>query len=173
MTKTLSIVFNSLRTLSWQKLWRLFKLTVQHPLFTVLGFYATLKCFAIAKELYPKTNSNNGVGNAFRHALWTSLIAMYCAKISSAKKAVDYAKKMTDMHEELFPNLPLEKTMDLHNNAVGISLFQEMLRGTHRQFFETQFFINAINEKVKSAKIIKNTDDDFNDDLVFLGEKEN
>lgn len=168
MRKTVRIVFNTLKTLSFKKILRLLRLTVPHPLFAILGFYATVKSFVLAKEYFPKTNSTNGVGNAFRHALWTSLIAMYCSKISSPRKALDFCKKMTDLHEELFPNEPLEKKMDLHNNHVGMRLFEELLPGTHRQFFETGFFIELLLEKTKTAKILKNLEDDFKDDLVYL-----
>jgi hypothetical protein len=34
---------------------------------------------------------------------------------------------MTDMHEELFPNKPLETKMDLHNNKFGMDYFMELL----------------------------------------------
>ena len=75
---------------------------------------------------------------------------------------------MTDLHEELFPNEPLEKKMDLHNNQVGMDLFMEMLQGIHRQFFETNFLVDKILEKIKTAKILENLDDDFGNDLVYL-----
>lgn len=75
---------------------------------------------------------------------------------------------MTDLHEELFPNKPLEKLMDLHNNSVGMLIFQRMLKGIHRQFFEKQFFVSEIMEQTKSAKILKKIDDDLGDELVYL-----
>lgn len=170
MRKTLLILFNTLRTLSFKKIIKLLKLLVPHPLFAIMGFYATMKSFAIAKNQFPKTNSNNGIGNAFRHALWTCLITMYCSKISSPKKALDFCKRMTDLHEELFPNKPLETKMDLHNNLVGMNLYEEMLPGIHRQFFETSFFIEHLLDKTKSAKILENVEDDFGNDLVYLKE---
>lgn len=75
---------------------------------------------------------------------------------------------MTNLHEELFPNEPLEKMMDLHNNKVGMNLYMELLPGIHRQFFESSFFDEKLTEKLKSAKILQNLDDDFGDDLVYL-----
>lgn len=170
MRKTLTIVFNTLRTLSLKKIFKLLKLIVPHPLFALMGLYATMQSFKIAKEEFPKTNANNGVGNAFRHALWTCLITMYCSKISSARKSLDFCEKMTNLHEELFPNKPLEKKMDLHNNKVGMNLFEELLPGVHRQFFEKSFFVELLLEKTKSAKILKNLNDEFGNDLVYLNE---
>jgi hypothetical protein len=77
---------------------------------------------------------------------------------------------MTDLHEELFPNEPLETKMDLHNNQVGINLFMELLPGIHRQFFETSFFVEKLMQKTKTAKILEKLEDDFGDELVYLKE---
>lgn len=147
---------------------RLLRLTLSHPLFSMMGLYATVKSFSLAQKHFPKTHSNNGEGNAFRHSLWTCLILMYCCKISSPKKALDYCKKMTDMHEELFPNKPLETKMDLHNNQVGMDYFMQLLPGIHRQFFETSFFVEELKNKTKTAKILKSLKDDFPGSLVYL-----
>jgi hypothetical protein len=149
---------------------KLLGLTLPHPLFSLMGFYATLRSFSLAQKHFPKTHSNNGIGNAFRHSLWNCLILMYCCKISSPQKALDYCKKMTDLHEELFPNEPLETKMDLHNNQVGINLFMELLPGIHRQFFETSFFVEKLMQKTKTAKILEKLEDDFGDELVYLKE---
>ncbi len=143
-------------------------LTLPHPLFSIMGFFAILRSFSLAQKHFPKTHSNNGIGNAFRHSLWNCLILMYCCKISSPQKALDYCKKMTDLHEELFPNEPLETKMDLHNNQVGINLFMELLPGIHRQFFETSFFVEKLMQKTKTAKILEKLEDDFGDELVYL-----
>ena len=145
-------------------------LTLPHPLFSIMGFFAILRSFSLAQKHFPKTHSNNGIGNAFRHSFWNCLILMYCCKISSPQKALDYCKKMTDLHEELFPNEPLETKMDLHNNQVGINLFMELLPGIHRQFFETSFFVEKLMQKTKTAKILEKLEDDFGDELVYLKE---
>ena len=145
-------------------------LTLPHPLFSIMGFFAILRSFSLAQKHFPKTHSNNGIGNAFRHSLWNCLILMYCCKISSPQKALDYCKKTTDLHEELFPNEPLETKMDLHNNQVGINLFMELLPGIHRQFFETSFFVEKLMQKTKTAKILEKLEDDFGDELVYLKE---
>ena len=77
---------------------------------------------------------------------------------------------MTDLHEELFPNEPLEKKMDLHNNQVGINLFIEMLLGIHRQFFEKKFIIDRLFEMLKTAKILTSLEENHGDHLVYLEE---
>ncbi|WP_051190440.1 DUF6973 domain-containing protein [Kaistella palustris] len=168
MKKTILILINTLRTLTFPKIVRLLKLILPHPLFALMGFYATVKSFMLAKKHFPKTNSTDGVGNAFRHALWTCLITMYCSKISSPQKSLHFAKRMTDLHEELFPNEPLQTKMDLHNNAVGLQLYKEMLPGTHRQFFETGFFLEKLLVKVETAKILTDPKGDYKNDLIYL-----
>ncbi|MBF5027532.1 DUF6973 domain-containing protein [Planobacterium oryzisoli] len=168
MRSALSVVVSSLRSLSLKKILKLLSLALSHPLFTLLSLYATLRTFSIAKRYFPYTNSTSGVGNAFRHALWCCLILMYCSKISSPEKARRYCKKFTDLHEELFPNEPLEKKMDLHNNSVGIHLYFELLEGVHRQFFETGFFIEHLLIKCRSAQILDSDHTPEASQLVYL-----
>lgn len=170
MRKIIKILFNTLRTLSFKKLLRLLKLVVPHPLLAILGIYATVKSFTLAEKFFPKTSATNGIGNAFRHALWSALIMMYCCKISSPQKALKFCKEMTDLHEELFPNESLEKKMDLHNNQVGMDIFMEMLPGIHRQFFEKKFIIDRLFEMLKTAKILTNLEENHGNYLVYLEE---
>ena len=169
--RTFKVIFNTLRSLSFKKLMKLASTALPHPLFCILAFYATTKAFSIAQKLYPKTASKNGEGNAFRHSLWCCLIMMYCCKVSSPEKAYNFCKKITDLHEELFPNQPLETKMDLHNNKVGMDYFMELLPGIHRQFFEKSFFIEELQKKTSNAKVLKNLDDNFDGFLVYLNEK--
>ena len=168
MRNTAKIILNALRTLSFRKILKLAALVVPHPLFALLAFYATVKSFVIAQRYFPETNSTDGIGNAFRHALWSCLIMMYCCKISSPKKSYAFGKRMTDLHEELFPNEPLQTKMDLHNNAIGFELFMELLPGIHRQFFEKSFFIDQLLDKVKTAKILNSIEENHAGNLVYL-----
>jgi len=168
MRKIAKIIFNTLSTLSLKKIIKLLSLVLPHPLFAILSFYATIKSFTLAQKHFPKTNSNDGIGNAFRHALWCCLIIMYCSKISSPEKSLKWCKKMTDLHEELFPNEPLQTQMDLHNNKVGMSLFMELLPGIHRQFFETGFFIDVLLKKTKTAAVLRHPDENHGNELVYL-----
>lgn len=168
MYKTAIIFFKALRRLSYGKLFSLFGLGIRHPLFSVLSFYATLKTFSLTQKYFPDNHSGNGKGNAFRHALWSCLIMMYCCKVSSPQKTLLWCKKLTDLHEELFPNEPLEKQMDLHNNSVGMNLFMEILKGVHRQFFETSFFIDILLQKTEEAKILNSNEKISKTDLCYI-----
>ena len=165
---TPKLVFNLLKSLSLKNLLKLFFTGFSHPIFSILTFFATYKTYKISEKLFPKTHGLHGAGNAFRHALWNSLIMMYCCKVSSPKKALIWTEKITQMHEDLFPNEPLETKMDLHNNKVGRDYFMQLLPGIHRQFFETSFFVEELKNKTMSAKVLKNIEDDFGDSLVYL-----
>ena len=143
-------------------------LIVKHPWLCLLSFIATVRTFTISQKFFPTSHSTDGIGNAFRHALWCCMILMYCCKITSPEKALAWCKKITDLHEELFPNEPLQRHMDLHNNKIGINYFQSLLPGIHRQFFETSFFVDALFEKTKTAIVLESTDQDPANDLVYI-----
>lgn len=168
--KAISLFFSVFRRLTFKKTILFLRLVIPCPLLAGLSFYAALKALSIAKKHFPVTNPHNGRGNAFRHALWCCLIMMYCCKISSPKKALIWCKKVTDLHEELFPNKPLETKMDLHNNKVGMDVFMEMLKSVHRQFFETSFFVEILLQKTKTAKILQRLNEEHGRELVFLSE---
>lgn len=170
MARPTRIILKSLSTLSIGKIMSLLGLVLRHPFFTLLTFHATQKAFLYSKKHFPNSHSTDGKGNAFRHAYWCCLIMMYCCKISSPKKSLEWCKKFTDMHEELFPNEPLQKKMDLHNNQVGMDLFMQMLNGIHRQFFERNFFIPIIKEKLKTAQVLKEEHQPLGEELVYLEE---
>ena len=66
-------------------------------------------------------------GNAFKHALWSALIATYASpfykRISDCN---DWANLMTDAHESGFPPSvdPRDNAMDYHNNREGRDYFK-------------------------------------------------
>jgi hypothetical protein len=165
----IGIFFRVLKSLTFSKLLKVFSIGIMHPLFAFLYTYASLRAFQKAKELYPKTNSNSGKGNAFRHAYWCCLIMMYFCKVSSPEKSLKWCKKLTDMHEDLFPNQPLETKMDRHNNQVGMDYFMSLLPGVHRQFFESSFFVDELRKRTKNAVLIKSLDEQVGSDvLIYL-----
>ena len=165
----IGIFFRTLKSLTFAKLFKVFSIGLMHPLFAILYTYASFKAFAKAKELYPKTNSNNGKGNAFRHSYWSCLIMMYFCKVSSPEKSLKWCEKLTDMHEDLFPNKPLETKMDLHNNRVGMDYFMSLVPGIHRQFFESNFFIEELRKRTENAVLIRSVDEEVDENqLIYL-----
>lgn len=96
---------------------------------------------------------------------------MYCCKISSPEKSLNWTKRITDLHEDLFPNEALQTKMDLHNNEIGRQYFMSLLPGVHRQFFETSFFVDKLLSLTQSIKILKTEDQTLGFELVKLEEK--
>nr|WP_297786499.1 hypothetical protein [uncultured Allomuricauda sp.] len=96
------------------------------PHFILPTIKATKDCIAISTKNYGKLHHKNGPANAFRHAFWNYLIAKRCFKWQRNEEiALAWAKKVTDWHEDSFPNKKLPKTMDLHNNEVGRYIFRQ------------------------------------------------
>ena len=71
------------------------------------------------------------------------------------------------MHEDLFPNKPLETKMDLHNNQLGMDYFMSLLPGVHRQFFESSFFIKQLQEKTTDAILIISVDEEVDKEIMI------
>lgn len=161
-------IFNSIKILRFSQLIQLMKINLAHPLFALLTLLATYWTLRISKKYFPQTHHLNGKGNAFRHALWNCLIMMYCCKISSPKKALYWCEKITLFHENTFPNTPLQRQMDLHNNQVGRGLFLQMLPTIHRQFFERSFFINPLLKLTDNAEILNNKNNISKNSLVYI-----
>ena len=75
------------------------------------------------------------------------------------------------MHEDLFPNEPLQRKMDLHNNKVGRDYFMQLLPTIHRQFFETSFFVEKLLALTQHIKTVKREDETFGFELIIIDEK--
>ncbi|MBF2799103.1 hypothetical protein INT81_09880 [Riemerella anatipestifer] len=165
--KTPLLFLSAFRQLSFLKILQVLGLFIRQPLF-FFGCLCESKGISYRSEKYPLTAGTNGKGNAFRHAFWNCLVLMYCCKVSSPQKALAFCETFTNLHEELFPNQPLEKAMDLHNNKVGRDYFMSLLKGIHRQFFETSFFVEELKVKANNARLITRLEDDFGDGLVYV-----
>ncbi|WP_418502007.1 DUF6973 domain-containing protein [Flagellimonas sp.] len=135
------------------------------PLFIVPTIKATKDCIKISTTHYGKLHHKNGPANAFRHALWNYLIAKRCLKWNKKESTVsDWAKKVTDWHEEAFPNKALAKAMDLHNNAVGRFIFE-----TNSEKSEEEVISILQKMTLESVKLEENTNlSPLKDQLVHI-----
>ena len=111
-----------LRSADFKQLPKLFWLALSHPLFIIPTLRATRKTMLIAQQEYGNAHKGNTRANAFRHALWNVLIAKECLKWkNNLEKVTLWTQKITTRHEELAPNKPLPRAMDLHNNKIGLA----------------------------------------------------
>ncbi|MCF6348397.1 MAG: hypothetical protein L3J20_08880 [Flavobacteriaceae bacterium] len=147
--------------------WSFIILFARHPLNLIPTFLATYQCVKISNEHYGRLHHKNNATNAFRHALWNFLIAKKCSVWRRNKrKAIRFAEKITNWHEEFSPNAPLEKEMDLHNNLIGRKMF---IINDEKSIED---FVKVLKEKVEDSKLITKLDDleKYSNDLVHIVE---
>ncbi len=138
-----------LKRLDSKSIWRLMKLCFRYPIFVWPTISATKRCMQISTQQYGKQHYKNGPANAFRHALWNFLIAQRCHNWRKNEQTVlIWTEKITDWHENAFPNTALAKMMDLHNNQVGRSIFQELRPQTESQAVEMLKKMTVISAKI-------------------------
>ncbi len=110
---------------------------LSRPHFILPTIKATKDCIAISTKNYGKLHHKNGPANAFRHAFWNYLIAKRCFNWQRNEEAVlVWAKKVTDWHEDSFPNKKLPREMDLHNNEVGRFIFVQNIEKSEQEIVE-------------------------------------
>ncbi|MCR9227788.1 MAG: hypothetical protein NXH90_10250 [Flavobacteriaceae bacterium] len=125
------------------------------PHFALPTIKATKDCISISTKNYGKLHHKNGPANAFRHALWNYLIAKRCFKWQKNEEVVlDWAKKVTDWHEASFPNKKLPKEMDLHNNEVGRTVFEQNTQGTEAKVIALLKQMASESTKVEDSDTI-------------------
>lgn len=145
--------------------WSFIILFIRHPFNLIPTFLATYECVKISNEHYGRLHHENNAANAFRHALWNFLIAKKCSSWRRNKrKAIRFAQKITDWHEEFSPNEPLEKEMDLHNNHIGRKLFiQENEESVDK-------FVEFLKGKVENSKFVSESEEIkmYSNELVYI-----
>jgi hypothetical protein len=94
-----------------------------------------------AEKYYISGVLHNGNGDAFRHTLWNFGMTI---DVGST-----FAKTWSDAHEYGTLNQPpLERTMDLYNNGIGIQLGKD-----YPNTFLHSTFISKSKDKAKSGKL--------------------
>jgi len=130
-------LFAVLKRVDFKNILKVIFIGLSRPHFILPTIKATKDCIAISTKNYGKLHHKNGPANAFRHAFWNYLIAKQCYKWQQNEKTVlAWAKKVTDWHEDSFPNKKLPKRMDLHNNEVGRFIFEQNMENTEKEIIE-------------------------------------
>lgn len=121
---------------------------------------ATKKSVAYASKYYGKTHHQNTPANAFRHAVWNYLIIRGCYnKPEQLESGLSWAKKITDIHEELFQNDELAKIMDLHNNRIGRKVFSINVDKSEAEMIEIFREMTRNSLKINSMADLKSIDE--------------
>ncbi len=145
--------------------WHLLKLALPHLAYLWPTYRATKTCMRLSTDYFGKKHYQNGQANAFRHALWNVLIAKYCTTSTKAMaRALHWAKKITDWHEETFFGKELPMKMDYHNNEVGRNLFEG-----HPQWSQIVFVQKLLVLTENAIKINPETDlNQLKNHLVYI-----
>ncbi|MBQ4822055.1 hypothetical protein [Aquimarina sp. MMG016] len=142
-------IWSVLKKLSLQELFLLAVLMLRKPLLIFPTLKATKLTMSVCDNLYGKAHHANGKENAFRHALWNLLICQKVFKITkNVEKSIAWAQKVTDLHEKLAPNPPLEEAMDLHNNVLGRNYFISI------QYVSEEETIAFLIKKIEEAQSV-------------------
>ncbi|AFL80807.1 hypothetical protein Aeqsu_1314 [Aequorivita sublithincola DSM 14238] len=161
------MLWRILKNLDYKQLFGLLGLFIRNPMYIVPTIFATKDCMAIAEKEYGSKHHLNNPANAFRHALWVILIIQKCLKWkNNEEKAKAWAKNFTTWHEDFSPNEPLEHAMDLHNNHVGLSFYEEIKDKNEEEI------VSFLKQKASEAVQIETVEEvqNFKNDLVYLNE---
>jgi len=119
-------IWNRIKQLSVKQFLILLKVFIMRPLYIIPTHKATIETLLICDRLFGKKHQNHNQENAFRHVLWNIIIAKNCyTPKRGVANVLEWTEKVTTLHEKMAPNKPLETAMDLHNNKVGLILFEE------------------------------------------------
>ncbi|CAF0836331.1 unnamed protein product [Didymodactylos carnosus] len=93
-----------------------------------------------AQSLYPADTLANGIGDAFRHCFWSSLMTVHIGS--------DKAKKIADNHELFGSNSVKEQNMDYYNNEIGREIGRQILLSAIKPHEQTQVAQNKCSNAV-------------------------
>lgn len=155
--------------LNYKKLFSLSGLFFRHPFMLIPTLKATKDCIDISDKLFPGLHHLNNNTNAFRHALWNMLLTKEAyIRNNDINKALHWAQIIGDWHEEFSPNKPLEKAMDLHNNAFGRELIYKLYR--KNDSLKTEYLANRLLLHLDNSKKVSNIQEinSLKDQMVHL-----
>lgn len=141
-------IFSTLKNLTVNLTWKMVRALLSKPQLILPTAWATIQSIVYSENYFYEAHGGRGIANAFRHAAWNLLIAKNASFYTNEQSAVEWAKFITDMHEECFPNEAFDKQMDLHNNRVGREVFRE-LRAKNMK--TTKEMMQFLKEKSKSG----------------------
>jgi len=156
-----------IKQLSFEQMLHLTFVLIRRPLLIRPTLRATKQTMKICDSLYGKAHHKNGKANAFRHAFWNIEICRRSYSVTNnVDKSVNWAKKITDLHEKMAPNEKLETAMDIHNNEIGRILFLSFFDQNESKI------IDFIKKRAKYAQKMTKIQDieKCENELVYISE---
>ncbi len=146
----------AIKSMDFKQLWSLTGLCFQNPLYIWPTYIATRKTVSICDRKFGKKHHKNGPANAFRHALWNALIVHHSLGWARhSEKAISWAKKITDWHEDFSPNHELAHEMDLHNNRIGRDFVKQHLDVSEQQLIQLVMTMIPLSRKHTTIQQLK------------------
>jgi len=145
-------LWKRIRQLSISQLWKFTLLFLRKPLLAYPTYKATRSSVKVCNRLFGMLHHGRGQANAFRHALWNYEICKNCQKrLKNRQKVTEWAKKVTDLYENVTKNELLDQEMDHQNNAIGRSVFIQ--KGVKNARFIIDFILQLAKNGQKVSKI--------------------
>lgn len=162
-------IFQTLKSLTVNLTWKMIRALLSKPHLLLPTIWATVQSILYAEKFFHEAHGGRGVANAFRHAVWNLLIAKNSAFYTKKEDAIQWAKFITDMHEECFPNEPFDNLMDLHNNRIGREMYAK-LSDSNRT---TKEMLRALFIKSQSGKGLTDESEfsNYPDEMVYFSEE--
>ena len=88
-------------------------------------YYASKRAEEYSTSEYSNLSSTDTKRDAFRHVLWSSLLARYYWTVSSKHKRLRFAEAVGNANETCGENEIDGMNMDYHNNRIGRELFNQ------------------------------------------------
>lgn len=140
-------VWEIVSNLKFRELSTLSLVFLKNPRYFLPTLKATLETIKVCDFKFGEQHHFDNPTNAFRHAYWNYLICEKCIKVTGSIEQVSgWAEKVTDLHEDLSPNEPLAREMDLHNNKIGREIFLNNLQGISEP---VKYFKKMMAEAIK------------------------
>lgn len=154
-------IWRLIRNLNIGQFLRLARLCIQNLNKIRPTWAATNMSVSLADKYFGKLHRKNTAGNAFRHALWNYLIAKRClGSEKELEEILDWTEEITAMHEDLFPNDPLARAMDLHNNKVGRYIFQKNSDRLEEDMIRVILKLSGQSVMISSTEELKHLSED-------------
>ncbi len=162
MKSILKVIKNLTLALSFKMFWAL----ISKPLLTIPTILATIESILYSQKNFNENHGGQGRANAFRHAAWNLLIARNVLWYYKEDKASDWAKYLTDLHEEVFRNQDFDRLMDLHNNKIGRDFFLELIEKNVRS--KKEMIKELVNKSTTAVGLLDEKEfENYPTEMVF------
>lgn len=162
-------LWKSIRKIDWPHLIGFGWIMLKRPFLIYPIYKATEHTISVSSKLYGNAHFKSGPANAFRHAYWNvSICRTIFKRKGDAKLSVAYCEEIVKYYEKSTKNLPMDHSMDYHNNQIGRKVFLANLNENELKMSE------ILQNMAKNAKKVIEIKDfsKYLDALVYLKEDE-